>query len=303
VGSGSGSSDAMATAFVRVGASTGELGRRDAMRLEAAQGLGWWRYDAEEVVHHVRSRLGLSPTEARVVGALPPPLLQAGCGAQKRQCWADSFRVITPVQGRRRGGLQRVEGGGEVHADQVLERVRLLALSGEGASRQLTKAPLFGEERRTRARLAALGVLLRRVAVRPGVHCRSAWAGRRRAGGVALLRGRCVHGRGNGTAGPQVTPSSSGDADAESCCSALFPAQEHQQVRNAPMPPPARERAHAIGPLPPVKPTSTLAVVVLLAAPLSCDRACLISRARPPFAVLSCHGAPFGPSADPHGRP
>lgn len=162
------------------------------MRLEAAQGLGWWHYDAEEVVHVVRGRLGLSPSEPRLAGALPVALLQAGCGMQKRSCWSDYLHVITPVPGTRRGGLQRVDGGGEVRNSGVLGRVRLLALSDAAASTRHTDAPPYMEEWRRRSRLAALGVVLRRVAVRSLVRCSSVRQMPLRAGRAQyahLLRG------------------------------------------------------------------------------------------------------------------
>ena len=130
-------------------------------RLDAAQGLRWWRYEADEVVHVARARLGLSPSEARVAGALPTALLQAGCGVEKDKCWADSLDVLTHTERR---SWVRVDGGGEVRTHDVLRRVRLIALSGDGAAPSPQAGP--ADEWRTRARLAALGAVLRRVVVR-----------------------------------------------------------------------------------------------------------------------------------------
>ena len=130
-------------------------------RLDVGQALRWWRYEADEVVHVARARLGLSPSETRVAGALPTALLQAGCGVQKDKCWADSLDVLTHTE--RRSWLH-VDGGGEVRTHDVLHRVRLIALSGDGATPSLVAGPT--DEWRTRARLAALGAVLRRVAVR-----------------------------------------------------------------------------------------------------------------------------------------
>ena len=66
-----------------------------------------------------------------VAGALPTALLQAGCGVQKDKCWADSLDVLTHTE--RRSWLH-VDGGGEVRTHDVLHRVRLIALSGDGAT-------------------------------------------------------------------------------------------------------------------------------------------------------------------------
>ena len=123
-------------------------------------------------------------------------------------------------------GLLGSDDPGE--GSQIL-RIRLLGLSGPGATPlHPTAAHLLRSDLRTRVRLAALGVLLGRVAARPRVHCDSPWAVRMSGGlrgvlqapaerwpfaGVGMAIGVC---RTHGAAAAAAA------ATAQACCSAVY---------------------------------------------------------------------------------
>lgn len=177
------------------------------------QALGMWHFEADEVVAHVRRTQRLPPNDTAVTGALPPQLLQDHCGiADAHLCWA--------TWALRQNGEGAVAPGGgagagpsrAVHAADDVSWLRLLELSGVGATPVLpTGAAFLRHDLRARARLATLGALLRRVAVRPRAHCDSPWAVMHKKGfravwqtpgerwpfaGVGIAIGRCGGGGG-----------------------------------------------------------------------------------------------------------
>jgi len=79
------------------------------------EALGVWYFEADEVVQHVRTALGLPPANP-TGGGLPPQLLQSGCAADLAQhCWADWALLPPPPRpaaGRGAPLLAPAGGGG-----------------------------------------------------------------------------------------------------------------------------------------------------------------------------------------------
>ena len=189
-------------------------------KLEVMNALGWWRYEVEEVVAHVRMKAEVAMADRAVVGALPPQALQTNCGSDRSNCW-------TWAQARKQG---------PAHTYQL----RLLGLTGPGATpRHPTAAAFLRADLTARARLAALGALLGRLSARPRVHCDSPWAVRSRDGargvrqtpaemwpfaGVGIAIGRCPAGVANASAaGAHPARKGKGQPDPPTpCCSALY---------------------------------------------------------------------------------
>eukprot|EP00966_Prymnesium_polylepis_P162496 3755934-Prymnesium_polylepis.1 len=66
------------------------------------QALGWWRYEADEVVQWVRALVGVPKDDTSLRGALAPQLLQGGCA-----CLAAAFELaLTGEWSRGREGLE-----------------------------------------------------------------------------------------------------------------------------------------------------------------------------------------------------
>ncbi|KAL1514601.1 hypothetical protein AB1Y20_003695 [Prymnesium parvum] len=176
-------------------------------KVNLMQGIGWWHYEADEVVQWVRAMAGLPKSDMSVRGALPPQLLQQGCGTMNPSCWAYFTSALQEWQGlspeqkhiRSRRSYRKslahmlgLLGADENSAGSQLKRVRLIALSGPGAAPIYnTSAEFLAADLRTRARLAAIGTLLSRAPVRPRVQCDSPWAVRMQGGvrGVAQVPG------------------------------------------------------------------------------------------------------------------
>ena len=88
------------------------------------QALGWWHYESDEAVNYVRAVLRIPKDEGRtIVGALPPALLQLGCGVGldgDSLCWSHLLNGIgsghrsLPLRVRLRSGegeLARSQSG------------------------------------------------------------------------------------------------------------------------------------------------------------------------------------------------
>lgn len=175
------------------------------------QALGMWRFEADEVVAHVRLEEKLPANSTDVTGVLPMELLQGHCSqAEASLCWSTWALqpVGSPVPSTQpAGAAQSSTRIDPVNAGDSLSRIRLIELVGPGSTPVLTTGAAFlDHDLKTRARLATLGALLRRVAVRPRVHCDSPWAVMQRKGfravwqtpgerwpfgGVGIAIGRC----------------------------------------------------------------------------------------------------------------
>ena len=106
-------------------------------KLEVMNALGWWRYEVEEVVAHVRMKAEVPMADRAVVGALPPQALQTNCGSDRSNCW-------TWAQARKQG---------PAHTYQL----RLLGLTGPGATpRHPTAAAFLRADLTARVRAATL---------------------------------------------------------------------------------------------------------------------------------------------------
>jgi len=152
------------------------------------QALGYWHFEAEEVVAHVRRAQAIDISDTAVAGVFPPQLLQDHCPPNNRSaCWATwLLRPLSHSEEEPAGGGGG--GGGALSSDGAalalspsgsggLSRLFLVELSGVGATPVLPTGAAFLEHDLTaRARLAALGGLLRRAPVRPRAHCDSPWA-------------------------------------------------------------------------------------------------------------------------------
>ena len=116
-------------------------------KLEVMNALGWWRYEVEEVVAHVRMKAEVAMADRAVVGALPPQALQTNCGSDRSNCW-------TWAQARKQG---------PAHVPAPPPRPHRTGAT----PRHPTAAAFLRADLTARARLAALGALLGRLSARP----------------------------------------------------------------------------------------------------------------------------------------